>query len=254
MTIMYSTECNTCITEVISCIMYNQLTIDTSLVNKYINVELASTMVLVFFTIFLFILIPNNNEFIIIGITGHKRSGKDTVGKYLIDNYGFVRVAYADALKEACKIIFSLSDEQLYGDELKDVKDEYLKYTPREIMQIVGTDLIRNQLPLIFTNMPKDIWIRAVDKQIKKLHKCGYTRFVITDVRFPDEHDFITKYNGKIWKVIRSTIMKDIISHTPEHESETMIDKFKCNAEFINNGTLQDLYKTVDKELDTFFN
>ena len=43
--------------------------------------------------------------------------------------------------------------------------------------------------------------------------------------------------------------MKDIISHTPEHESETMIDKFKCNAEFINNGTLQDLYKTVRRNL-----
>ena len=33
----------------------------------------------------------HNNEYIIIGITGRKRSGKDTIGKYLIDNYNFVK-------------------------------------------------------------------------------------------------------------------------------------------------------------------
>src|SRR5579863_3132559 len=61
-----------------------------------------------------------NEEFVIIGITGRKRSGKDTVGNYLVEHYGFVKVSFADTLKEACKIIFGFSDEQVYGDELKD--------------------------------------------------------------------------------------------------------------------------------------
>lgn len=193
----------------------------------------------------------DNDEFIVIGVTGRKRSGKDTVGKYLIDNYGFVRVAYADALKEACKIIFGFSDEQVYGDDLKEVEDEYWKHSPREVLQKVGTELFRERLPQVCTNMSNDIWIRSVDRQIQNLRKQGYTRFVITDVRFPNELDFIAKYNGKSWKVQRPSIIVD--PSIPVHASEAMIDEFKCDTVFVNDGSLQDLYQTVENEIEKIF-
>ena len=60
----------------------------------------------------------------IIGITGKKFNGKDTGAIYLINNYGYERLAFADALKEACKCIFGFTNEQLYGNKKEDI-DEY---------------------------------------------------------------------------------------------------------------------------------
>lgn len=37
----------------------------------------------------------------IIGITGRKFNGKDTLGEYLVEHHGYKRFAFADALKEA---------------------------------------------------------------------------------------------------------------------------------------------------------
>ena len=33
----------------------------------------------------------------IIGITGRKRHGKDTLGDYLVSNYGYTKIGFADA-------------------------------------------------------------------------------------------------------------------------------------------------------------
>src|SRR6185503_18980748 len=99
-------------------------------------------------------------------------------------------------LKEACKLIFGLSDEQVYGDELKEVIDEYWGHSPREILQKVGTELFRERLPELCKNISDDIWIRSVDRQIMNLRKKGLTKFVITDVRFPNELEFIKQKNG----------------------------------------------------------
>lgn len=35
----------------------------------------------------------------VVGLTGVARSGKDTVGRMLVERYGFTRVAFADGLK-----------------------------------------------------------------------------------------------------------------------------------------------------------
>ena len=52
----------------------------------------------------------------IIGFLGEKRSGKDTCGNYIIENYGFERYAFADPIKRACQHLFGFTDEQCWGD------------------------------------------------------------------------------------------------------------------------------------------
>jgi hypothetical protein len=190
----------------------------------------------------------NDKRLIVIGVTGRKRSGKDTVGKYLINKYGFHRVAFADALKEACKHIFGFTDEQVYGDDLKEVIDKYWDYSPREILQKVGTELFREKLPQICPKISNDIWLRSVARQIEKLREKGYSRFVITDVRFENELDFVKNYRGFTWKVERPSIIID--STIPAHSSETQIDNFKTNYVFVNSGTLTDLYNLVNIQMN----
>lgn len=152
-----------------------------------------------------------NNKITIIGLTGYKRSGKDTIGNYLVNNYNFTRIAFADTLKEACKIIFGFTDEQVYGDDLKEINDEYWQHTPRDILQKVGSELFRNRLPEICNNISDDIWIRSVEKKILDLVEEGHTKFVITDIRYQNEIDFIKKLNGVLWKVKRSMNLSMIL-------------------------------------------
>jgi hypothetical protein len=209
---------------------------------------------------------PSNTseqDVIVIGITGRKRSGKDTIGEYLVDQYGFVRVAFADALKEACKIIFGFTDDQVYGDVSKETIDEYWQHSPREILQKVGTELFREKLPEICNNITNNIWIKSVERKINNLMIQGHTRFVITDVRFPNELAFINmvgnRSHGVTWKVMRPILKprhQEPCSTTEiaAHASEILIDDFKCDTEFRNNGTLAQLYENVDSELQKVFN
>ena len=125
----------------------------------------------------------------IIGITGRKRHGKDTLGDYLVKHHGYIKIGFADALKEACRHIFGFNDDQLYGD-LKEVDDEFWKTSPRKVLQYVGTDLFRDQIANIMPEVKSDIWIKVVENKILQNPD---KRYVITDVRFENELEFLKK-------------------------------------------------------------
>lgn len=44
---------------------------------------------------------------VLIGLTGKKRSGKDTTADYLVEKYGFSKMSFSTPLKDICKILFS---------------------------------------------------------------------------------------------------------------------------------------------------
>src|SRR5438045_2338658 len=97
----------------------------------------------------------------IIGILGFKRAGKDTVADYIVSNYGFEKMILSQPLKEACKILFNFTDEQLYGN-LKEIVDSNWKTSPRKIMQYLGTDILRNDINKIIPNINNNFWINLV--------------------------------------------------------------------------------------------
>lgn len=180
----------------------------------------------------------------LIGIMGRKQSGKDTVGKYFVEKYGFKRLAYADTLKEVCKIIFGLTDEQVYGNEKKEIKDKYWNHTPREILQKVGTELFRDTLSKELEHIDKDIWVRSIEKTILNDIKKGFNKFVITDVRFQNELDFINNNNGITIKVVRPSIIKYI-----DHISESFTDIMNADITLINDSNIANLYRSVDNSI-----
>lgn len=85
----------------------------------------------------------------------------------------------------------------------------------REIMQYFATDVIRKENP--------DHWIEAVDNTIRKLkmpENGGYRLFLIDDVRFPNELEYV-KQNGVCYRI------KPYIGYryNPDpHISETALD------------------------------
>jgi dephospho-CoA kinase len=179
----------------------------------------------------------------IIGITGKKFSGKDTLGKLFI-NYGYRKIAFADALKDTVKNIFDFTEEQVNGTQ-KEIVDEYWKKTPRQIMQFIGTDMFRNHMSELIPEIDKNIWCYVVKRKIENAQqKNKNSLFVITDVRFPNEAEIIKNMGGVIIKITR-----DNIENSDVHESENSINLINYNYVFENNGSIEDLYKKVYEKL-----
>lgn len=178
----------------------------------------------------------------IIGICGKKYHGKDTIANHLVEKYGYTRIAFADPIKDICQNIFGLSYEQLYGN-MKEENDEYWKVSPRILMQFIGTDLFRNNMSSIMPDIGEDIWIYIL---LKKIQSNPQLKFVITDVRFKNELDHITKLNGLKIKVQRNNILNN-----DNHISESYIDELNVDHIIINDDTIENLNDKIDKLLNT---
>lgn len=178
------------------------------------------------------------NQIKIIGITGRKFSGKDTVGNYFVEKYGFERVAYADPLKQATQAIFDFDDEQLYGNQ-KEILDTYWNVTPRQTLQFIGTDLFRNHISELLPNMGKDIWIHALKRKILKIQKKNPdAKIVITDVRFPNELQAIKDLGGITIKIQRDNAQQKVTKEYLLNEIKIIGGKLQNSNDYQEIDTL----------------
>lgn len=165
---------------------------------------------------------------------------------------------FADKVKDIVCILLNCTREQLEDREFKEAElgEEWwyykgevgiypyntpyeankklplIKYTPRKLLQNIGTDLFRNQLhPNIwvsstFANYLNDAWI-------------------ITDVRFPNELQAIKDRNGIVIRVNRNnSLFKSVI-----HESETSLDNCAFDYVIENNSDIPTLVEKVKEIL-----
>ena len=141
----------------------------------------------------------------IIGMCGLKGSGKNTVANIIKKNYpNWTDASFAKALKDGVAVLFGLDRALLEGDTLesrewREKPNEFWcekfgssDVTPRKILQVFGTDLIRNTF---LTNF----WVDRLELDIKNLDEGK--NIIITDVRFPNEVEMIKKHGGQIWHV-----------------------------------------------------
>ena len=184
-------------------------------------------------------------------------TGKDTVADILVNNYNFIKVSFADKLKDGVATVFSWDREMLEGttDESRtwrEQKDEFWSretnehITPRLVLQMFGTDCMRNG----FYN---GIWVSIVKQQIINNPN---KNFVIPDVRFPNEAKMIKEVNGEVWRICRGqdpqwfiSYVKDNIVPTDVHESEWQWAKLDFDCVIHNNDTIIDLKNQVSDHL-----
>jgi hypothetical protein len=178
----------------------------------------------------------------IIGITGKKRSGKDTAGSRLHDKYNFKRYSFADPIKKAAMEMFDFDTEQMWGST-KEVVDPRWGISPREVLQILGTELFQYDIHKHtdkLKHIGRDIW--AFRFKIWR-DKHPLSNVVITDVRFPHEVKIIRELGGQIWKVVRPSLA-DNDNHASEREMDSITD---IDITIVNDGSIDKLYKAVDE-------
>jgi len=189
----------------------------------------------------------------LLGICGLKGSGKDTIGDYFVNTHGFIKLRFADVLKDIVSIIFSWDRELLEGStpesrEYREIKDEWwstkldMEITPRIVLQKIGTDLFRD-------HFHKNIWRIIVERKIDTYLNEGKD-IVITDCRFMNEINMIKKYKGDVLFVCRNTPEWFNLYRTGKidrpshiHESETEWVRYKFDYKIDNNNDVGTLYE-----------
>lgn len=172
---------------------------------------------------------------VIIGIHGKARSGKTTAANYLIEHYGFMRMSFGDALKEAANLIFNIPITELYSDQ----KTAFT----RDVLQKLGTDCCRTLDP--------DVWVKSIGRRLNELYKHKpNAKIVIDDIRFPNEFELLKEHwsNAVVVKIKRN--IDELSTNTQKmHLSETALDGVSENmfsAVYENTGTLNELHWFID--------
>ena len=219
----------------------------------------------------------------IVGISGKMGSGKDTIADIIQaltyeggrENIGFAEdlmvmiinrksksdseweiKKYADKLKYITSILIGCSRIEIEDQEFKATplgeewdyldKDGVIqKRTPREILQLIGTEGGRNLIH-------KDIWVNAMFSNYKSGSKAngekGLPSWIITDVRFFNELVSIKKRGGITIRVNRINTGKELSLHS----SETALDDAEgFDYTIDNNGSLGDLISKTEKILQS---
>ena len=179
----------------------------------------------------------------IIGFAGRKRAGKTCLSKYLTEKYNGTIVTVADALKHLCcdlcgfkdieelntykdkcttwsfnkvkeaprwakiicdKVFVEYTDKEYH--EILKLIGEIKTYTVRDILQFVGTDIIRKYKPT---------W--HVDKMVEAINNAPTDIVCVDDIRFPNERAAVEKLGGTVFFIVRPDLTVDVLNNLMMH-------------------------------------
>lgn len=190
----------------------------------------------------------------LVGFIGAKGAGKDTAAAVLLDS-GYLRVAFADALREEVSAAFGVSRAFLEERDTKETPSELLALnrcadasfvevlagnnmfaprSPRWILQQWGTEYRRN----LFGD---GYWVEKTAESIKRALAVGRS-VVVTDVRFPNEARKLSAMGATLVAIIRPC---NPFSTGDQHASETQMVGYPTNFTVYNNGSEAGLKECV---------
>lgn len=186
----------------------------------------------------------------IIAFFGRARTGKGVLSS-VCEEFDYTPIAFANPLKTLISRLIHVSFEDIeilkyannsyifHEDDFKFISneteipidivrnilgDKEFKNT-RELLQVIGTDLIRSY---------NEDW--HVNKTRETIISNPRLKYVITDGRFPNEKKMVEDLNGTCWFVVRPTFK--FVSH---HISEEAVFWQEFNHIVINNKSVEHL-------------
>jgi dephospho-CoA kinase len=170
-----------------------------------------------------------------LALTGEMRSGKDFVGKYLVEKHGFKRFAFGDGIVKTCKELFP---EAFVGEK------------PRKLLQDFGQFCVA-QDPMVWVRfLFKEMLYEGIDPVEDNV--------VITDLRQPHEYEYLLSCGFTIARVnTKPAIRKQrIISagetfneETFNHSTEKFVRTFEVDYEIYNNETKEEVIPQIENML-----
>jgi hypothetical protein len=189
----------------------------------------------------------------LIGVSGVARSGKDTVANYLIKKYNLLRYGPSVRVKDTTAVMFDVPRAYLDDETKKDTVDPFWGITYRMMMQKVGKESSRD----IFGD---DIWMRHVEKKLKEhtmntkngvLTYTGlYNGIILPDIRYANEIQWLHQHEGIVIFVQRNNLPE--IRGYENHPGEQGLNVELADIMIYNNGTIEEMYEDIDKQLSTF--
>lgn len=168
-----------------------------------------------------------------VGIIGRARVGKDTAGAWLVENRGYVRVGFADAVRDvALRLdpIVGTDDSYLCaeGERLSDAVSFWGWETAKGESEVRR---ILQETGMAVRAIDPDFWLRIALEKVAQANAAG-SPVVITDVRFPNEAESLRNAGFHLLYIDRPDV-----EHL-EHPSEGALTS--ADAEFF-------IYNTRDK-------
>jgi hypothetical protein len=179
----------------------------------------------------------------VIGLSGHAQAGKDTVGQYLVRYHGFTRLAFADLLKEVLyrvnPVVLIATSSCAFDEGVEDVVQRLGWEEAKK--QIPEVRRLLQQLGVAMRFVEPDVWVHPVREAI--LASPG--RYVITDVRFPNELKMIWAFGNYRCPAVNVLVERDV----PEmfHISEHALEGFMFDEILHNDGPIYELYAQVER-------
>ena len=183
----------------------------------------------------------------VVCLCGFKGSGKDTAGEFLkeiaeLDNKTVKKIAFADTIKDVLMETFQLKTQCDYDFFKRNI---FCLSNESFIRQLNGRDILRSIGMGIRKIDGGYCFIRDANQKIVD-NSSSTDLFIITDLRFENELEWIKLNNYPIVKILKDNCTSD------GHISENGIPDSECDIIVYNNWTENHLFlemETVYKRL-----
>lgn len=171
----------------------------------------------------------------LMGMAGKARSGKDYLSQhYLIEPHDFIPLSLANWFKEEAVRIEGFDYDEIYEEKTPE---------SRNYMQQRGTENGRMKYG-------EDVWCDIVELRMKYFVDHGLRKFVITDVRFRNEIEWIHELGGSVFYIFgRGGAETD---EAKNHQSERELDQIDpdvFDAIVYNSSDVED---QVDRDMKRY--
>ncbi|MBB5934582.1 deoxynucleotide monophosphate kinase family protein [Streptomyces zagrosensis] len=181
-----------------------------------------------------------------VALMGRAGAGKDTAAARLVSRYQFVRVAFADPLKDS-----ALGLDPIVGAESTSYGSLPIRLS--DVVRRYGWDRAKNSYPEVRRTLQNlgetvrtddpDFWLRMALDKVRTADRRSLS-VVVSDVRYANEADALRCAGALMVRIERPEATAG--GEAARHVSELDLDAYPADVTIPNTGTVADLDALVD--------